>query len=353
MKLSESQESPELSVSYSQDENAPKKRGRRKGIRKKASEYDTKNKKLKDDSSENKTLEEASTRHPHNHHHPHQNVRFTSPAIDIPHPPAAPTPAVKLGNMMNNSAKTLSSVSKSCNELISECTALMAESHPVSLSSDGGDCTSALIFSPVPSPLSFQIDDFAQFSHYDAAAVASILKDTTVEGKPKMEDSITEKAAATETPQAASPVLGHPVNLSETCVPYNLQMELDFYSSFHSVVRQCYVEKRRRPHFIKPLQREFILERLEDWFERSSDDNDDDDDDSLLFSSEEDEADRSEDRSSLSDDDERPSNDEFIFDIGSLQEALKSVMPPSDMHSLQRAWMQGCERTDTELHMSI
>lgn len=316
MKLSECQDNLDLSASCSQntsnDENAPKKRGRRKGIRKKASEYDTKNKKLKDDACNFADKE--------------PRVRFMSPAIDIPHQQPLTTTSAKTGDIPN-SMKTVSSISKSCNELIHQCTALMAESHPVSFSSDN-EILAGHVFSLAPSPCSMEID-FTELVEFEAAVGA--LEETTVEGRPKNDQDVKQVHL-----KEGSPVLGHPVDLTDALAPYNLQMELDFCKSFHSIVRQCYVEKKNRG--TKTIHGELILDHLEDWFESSSE---------SLSSSEEDE-----DMSSNDDVDSLGDNEGLVFDIGSLKEALKSVIP-SDMHSLQRSWMQGYERTDTELQMSI
>lgn len=319
MKLSESHESVESasgSPDIPIDENAPKKRGRRKGIRKKASEYESKNKKLKDDSRDCADGQQGV-----------RGVRFTSPAIDIPQQQILPmTVPVKIVDIPS-SAKTVSSISKSYNETIHQCTALLAESHPVSFSSDN-ESLPARVFSPVPSHSSMEVDFHSiEFG----AAVTSILEETMVDGRPKNDQDLMEVQS-----KEGSPVLGHPVDLSDVCAPYNLQMEIDFYGSFHSIVRQCYVDKKN--HGVNRIHGEFILNHLEDWLESSSSESLSDDGD--------DEETSSEDLDSLED------NEGFVFDIGSLKEALRTVIP-SDMHSLQRAWMQGYERTDTELHMSI
>jgi len=195
----------------------------------------------------------------------------------------------------------MTSVSKSCNEIVHQCAALLTESHPVSISEDENSFIP--VYSPFPSPPSMDIDlvDFSEFG----AAVTSVL-DSAVDNQPEIEEADSK----------ASPVLGHPVDLKD---PYSLQMEIEFYSSFQSIVRQCYVEK--------DLQRELKFETMEDWTENSSID--------TSISDE-----------SLSDQDE--DQEEFLFDIGSIKEALKSVVS-SDFNG----WMLTHERTDTELYMSI
>jgi len=280
MKLSENQDSAEILTSISQsasnDENAPKKRGRRKGMRKKASEYELKNKKMKDDSVYQPP------------------GRPSSAAIDIPNP------SRKKGESVG-SAKTMTSVSKSCNEIVHQCAALLTESHPVSISEDENSFIP--VYSPFSSPPSMDIDS-VYLSEF-GAAVTSVL-DSVVDNQPEIE----------EADGKASPVLGPPVDLKD---PYSLQMEIEFYSSFQSIVRQCYVEK--------DLQRELKFETMEDWTENSSID--------TSISDE-----------SLSAQDE--DQEEFVFDIGSIKEALKSVVS-SDFNG----WMLTHERTDTELYMSI
>lgn len=295
MKLAECQNNPEVPIPSENDENQ-KKRGRRKGMRKKASEYDTKCKKMKDDLDSSQTL---------------QRVRFTSPAIDIPQNLSF-TSALRPGHIMG-STKTPSSMGKSCNEVIHQCTALMTESHPVSFSSDDAHFTSH-VFTPIPSPRNMDIEfqDFFEFGN-DVSM-------TTVEGKP------TYELEAVSMSGNASPVLGHPVDFSESFIPYNLQMELDFYNSFRSVMRQCYVEREHGGPF--------VLEYMEDDLSDSSE---------FESSFADDEA---------SSEDEEDYDEGCVFDIGPLKEALKNVIP-SDVYSLQRTWMQGYERMDTELTMSI
>ncbi|GMH35815.1 hypothetical protein BSKO_03683 [Bryopsis sp. KO-2023] len=42
-----------------------------------------------------------------------------------------------------------------------------------------------------------------------------------------------------------------------------------------------------------------------------------------------------------------------VFDVGSLKEGLKDLLPVGDLDALCKAWTKGLERTDTELSMSI
>lgn len=46
-------------------------------------------------------------------------------------------------------------------------------------------------------------------------------------------------------------------------------------------------------------------------------------------------------------------DDTGVFDVGSLKEGLKDVLPVGDLDALCKAWTRGLERTDTELSMSI
>lgn len=52
---------------------------------------------------------------------------------------------------------------------------------------------------------------------------------------------------------------------------------------------------------------------------------------------------------SMSDDDEELN----VFDVGSLKEGLRDVLPVGDLDALCKAWTRGMERTDTELSMSL
>eukprot|EP00210_Caulerpa_lentillifera_P002787 g2662.t1 len=358
MKLAETKANSETPLCLVQnggstnDENSAKKRGRRKGMRKKASEYDTKNKKLKDSSADTESLV--------NHH-----GRLISPAIDIPNQQQSSSKR----DAFNSIKTTSSSVSKSYTEFIHEVSALLAESQPPSMPSDNEN-QSSLFFGVISSPLTVA-DDFFDLQQGQssitedcddiggpALTASPILVESAVEGTPQ-DRKKEEVGDDDEDNDNSSPVLGFPADSSVTLIPYDVQMDLDFYSSFRSIVRQCYVDKsHRRENVLKPLHSSstgFILEEIEDWAEvdecstfestltfedneaETSSDEDDDDDDSISVDNEE--------------------VEEQVFDIGSLKEALISMIPSTTgsdmMSSLQRDWIQRYERTDTELHMSI